>query len=107
MTLEQHRAFALSLPGVGEGDSCVNRKFFAGKKNFLFLGEKPDSWSIRLRLPPERFDEADPYDCRPGSIGWLKLELSSGEEAPAIVKEWVVESYTLLAPKKLVKQLQG
>lgn len=105
MTLEQLRAFALSLPEVGEGDSCVNRKFFAGKKNFLFLGEKPDSWSIRLRIPPERFDEADAFDCRPGSIGWLKMELGSGEEAPPIVCEWVVESYKLLAPKKLVKQL--
>jgi len=104
MTLEELRRYALSLPETTEGDSCVNRKFTAGKKNFLFLGEKPDRWDVRLKLGPSIPDaEALGYDA--GKIGWIKMEFAAGESAPSCTADWVRESYALIVPKRLSKLL--
>ncbi len=68
--------------------SCVNRAFSAGGKNFVFLGEKDDLCTLRLK--------------RAG--GWEKIEFDPSSPPPASdLEAWVDESFTLLAPKRVQK----
>ena len=83
---EAIRAHAMTFPQAGEGSSCVNRAFSAGGKNFVFLGEKADLCTLRLKL-------AD---------GWQKIEFAPDEAPPlADIQAWITESFFLLAPKKV------
>jgi hypothetical protein len=108
---EALRAAALALPETSEGSSCVNRAFKARKKNFLFLGEKPEGIRVMVKLGPS-LDEATalaaerPDQVTVGKGGWVTL-LFPADQAPdqALLEQWVQESFRLLAPKTLVAQL--
>ena len=104
MTPEEIRRTALALPETVEGSSCVNRAFTAGRKNFLFLGEKDDSWNVRLKLK-DSLPAAEALGYDGGKIGWIKMEFAPGETAPAETAAWIRESYRLIVPKRLSKQL--
>ncbi len=110
--LRRLRDRAVGYPEVNEGSSCVNRAFKARKKNFLFLGEKPDNRRIMLKLGPS-LDEAEGVvggrdGCTVGTNGWVTLNLAADGDVDAkLLERWVEESYRLLAPKTLVKQLDA
>lgn len=101
------RDFALSFPDSSEGSSCVNRAFKAGSKNFVFLGEKAERCTIRLKLDASADDvrarsaSDDRYEVCGG--GWTKI-VFDGQDAPAMddLRLWITESFLLLAPKKVV-----
>ena len=85
---EAIRRHAMTFPEATEGSSCVNRAFSAGGKNFVFLGEKDDLCTLRLK--------------RAG--GWEKIEFDPSSPPPASdLEAWVDESFTLLAPKRVQK----
>ena len=85
---EAVRRYAMTFPEAAEGSSCVNRAFSAGGKNFVFLGEKDDLCTLRLK--------------RAG--GWEKIEFDPASPPPASdLEAWVEESFTLLAPKRVQK----
>ena len=88
---EQIRRHAMSFPETTEGSSCVNRAFAAGGKNFLFLGEKADLVTLRLKLLED---------------GWTKLEFDPKDAPPlARIEEMTTESFGLLAPARVRKLL--
>lgn len=42
-----------------------------------------------------------------GKSGWVSVKLNAGEKVPLpLLKEWVLESYRAIAPKKLVATLE-
>ena len=83
---EAIRSHAMTFPETNEGSSCVNRAFSAGGKNFLFLGEKPDLCTLRLKL----------------TAGWQKIEFPPDDPPPLEqVEAWITECFFLLAPKKV------
>lgn len=86
------RDLAMSYPETTEGTSCVNRAFAAGGKNFVFLGEKDDLCTLRLKL----------------AGGWQKIEFPP-DEAPSDdqIRSWIDESFQLLAPARVRKLLAG
>ena len=103
------RAHAMSFPETEEGSSCVNRAFKAGGKNFVFLGEKDDTCTLRLKLDaslPEVTERAtaDPDRYEMGTGGWTKV-VFPGDDPPAAadLEQWVTESFFLLAPNKVQK----
>lgn len=105
--------FASSYPEVNESPSCVNRSFKAGKKSFLFLGEKPDGM-LRLMVKLDNgIDTAqavakeNPDGWKVGGPGWITGNFTE-EMAPPLdtLTAWIDESYRLLAPKTLVAQLE-
>lgn len=105
------RDHAMTYPETSEGASCVNRAFKVRKKNFLFVGEKDDgSCKVMLKLGPS-LDHAEGIakaDTRfeVGSNGWTTVRFGTSELPDAeLLKQWVDESYRLLAPKTLVKSL--
>lgn len=81
------REIALELPETDEGTSCVNRAFSAGGKNFVFLGEKGSAITLRLKLEDG---------------GWTKISFDAADAPDEDdLQAWIVESFRLLAPKKI------
>lgn len=108
---EALRAAALALPETSEGTSCVNRAFKVRKKNFLFVGEKPEGVRVMLKLG-EALPEAEalatdrPEQVSVGKGGWVTLTFPA-DRAPdrEMLKRWVVESFRTLAPKTLARRV--
>ncbi len=107
---------ALAYPEVTETPSCVNRSFKARKKSFLFLGEKPDGM-LRLMVKLEdakTIAEAEaaakdnPDGWSVNGPGWITGNFTN-DTAPAVetMTGWIDESFRLLAPKTLLKQLDS
>ncbi len=104
------RQAALSLPETSEGTSCVNRAFKVRKKNFLFVGEKEDQVRVMVRLGPSAEQAAELADPRieVGNHGWTTIRFAASDAPDTdLLLQWVSESYRLLAPKTLLKQLDG
>ncbi|MBI4955987.1 MAG: MmcQ/YjbR family DNA-binding protein [Myxococcales bacterium] len=107
-------AFALGLPGAyedhpwGEIVAKVNKKVFVffgtpeGNAEGFGMGVKlPASAALALELP---FVEPAGYGL--GKSGWVTVKFRPGELPPAaLLKEWIVESYRAVAPKKLAAAL--
>ncbi|MCA9176472.1 MAG: MmcQ/YjbR family DNA-binding protein [Planctomycetales bacterium] len=102
------RKIALRYPEVDEGSSCVNRAFKARGKSFLFLGGKPDVYTVRLKLADslpeaESLAQQHPDNYSVGSHGWTLITLPHSKAAPAgLLERWIAESFRLLAPAALV-----
>ena len=106
----QLRERALALPETSEGTSCVNRAFKVRKKNFCFLGEKPDSVRLMVKLNASLDEAAALNDPRisVGKMGWVTI-LFANDDVPdqALLASWIVESFRTLAPKTVVKKLDA
>jgi predicted DNA-binding protein (MmcQ/YjbR family) len=105
------RDLALSYPGVNEGDSCVNRAFKAGTKGFLYLGEKPDTYRVMVKLEKSlddaiKLSERDPDHYAVGTTRWVTIVLPHGQQPPpGQLESWIDESYRLQAGKKLLARI--
>ena len=102
---------ALEFPGVAEGDSCVKRAFKARTKGFLYLGEKEMTYNVMLKVGDSvdaatSFCAEQPEQRSIGKTNWVTLHFDSADEPPCFLNEWIEESYRLLAPRKLVSELE-
>ncbi|MFJ4982279.1 MmcQ/YjbR family DNA-binding protein [Streptomyces sp. NPDC088732] len=113
---EEVRAFALALPGAGEefpwGESVVK----AAKKVFVFLGVGDGSHPPRIGVKlkdPEVHEHAlsgpgaEPSGYGLGRAGWVSVPLAGGAPAADVLCEWVEESYRVIAPKRLIAELDA
>jgi predicted DNA-binding protein (MmcQ/YjbR family) len=114
---ERLLAAALSLPGAyedhpwGEDVAKVNRKVF------VFFGvadddRHPPGFGVKLTDPDVHaaalsIDGAAPSGYGLGKAGWVSVPLT-GELPPIdVLLEWVQESYRVIAPKRLVAELDA
>jgi len=109
--LQSLRDHALAFPETSEGSSCVNRAFKVRKKNFVFLGEKGDGMCrVMVKLGPslEAARARTDAGLSVGKTGWVTWNFP-GDQAPeaALLAAWVEESFRVLAPKTLIRQLDG
>lgn len=81
-------------------------------KNFVFSNLEGTSVSLRLSMDKARAVVATDPTASPtgyglGRHGWIDfdLSLSADEERWDIVREWVVTSYTLVAPERLAQNV--
>ncbi|MCE5289988.1 MAG: MmcQ/YjbR family DNA-binding protein [Nocardiaceae bacterium] len=83
-------------------------------KNFVFTS--PEATGITVKLPPEEAaalvasrESVTPTGYGLGRHGWVSIELGLDvSDAQWVeVEEWVEQSYRLVAPKTLVKQLDA
>jgi predicted DNA-binding protein (MmcQ/YjbR family) len=108
-------AFALGLPGGYEdhpwGDEAVakvNGKIFV----FFGAGEGTETVAIAVKLD-ESLEQAlmvpgaSPTGYGLGRAGWVTIPLGGGTPPPAVLKDWVEESYRRVAPKRLVADLDA
>jgi len=112
--LKQIRTFALSLPGTqpkspwpGHDDVAVN------DKTFVYLGLREGEVSVGVKLPVSRasvlaLPKTKPMAYGLGKSGWvsIRFEPSAGPPLDAI-KRWVMESYRVQAPKRVLRQLEA
>lgn len=88
----------------------MNRAFKVRKKNFLFVGEKKEHIYVMVKLGASLEKARAMKDPRVdiGKIGWVTLRFGEDEVLDTeLLSDWVVESYRVLGPKTLVRQLDG
>lgn len=110
------RAFALRLPEAAEefpwGESVIK----VNKKVFVFLGVEDGSYppAITVKLKDEDVHAhamtapgAEPAGYGLGKAGWVRIPLDEGVPSAELLSDWTEESYRVIAPKRLVKELDG
>src|SRR5262249_28540006 len=92
------------------GDHEVVR---VGKKVFLWLSAEDGGCFFGVRLPSS-IDAAltlpgiEPMAYGMAKWGWINATFKKGEAVPVeLIGKWLDESFRTVAPKKLVKQLDG
>jgi predicted DNA-binding protein (MmcQ/YjbR family) len=106
------REFALSLPEASEDFPWGETVAKVNRKVFVFLG--PDSGSGRP-LMTVKLDEshghalsiegAEPTGYGLGRAGWVNVPLHAEGVTLDLLRDWVEESYRIIAPKRLVAEL--
>ncbi len=101
------RERALLFPGAWEDDPWGDSVIKVGKKIFVFLGD--ETLTLKLAEAHEAamaVPGAKPTPYGLGKAGWVTIPLAGAPPAD-ILCDWLEESYRLIAPKKLVKELSS
>jgi predicted DNA-binding protein (MmcQ/YjbR family) len=109
---DQLREFALSLPEAaedfpwGESVAKVNRKIFA----FLGPASRSGPRLMTVKLVESHghamaVEGAEPTRYGLGRSGWVNVPLDAAEVTLDLLRDWVEESYRIVAPKRLVAEL--
>ncbi|MGW3668041.1 MmcQ/YjbR family DNA-binding protein [Streptomyces sp. NPDC005141] len=109
------REFALGLPGAAEDFPWGETVAKVNKKVFVFLGLDDGSYpmGITVKLKDEAAHAhaltapgAEPAGYGLGRAGWVRVPLEEqGAPAAELLCDWVEESYRVIAPKKLIAEL--
>jgi predicted DNA-binding protein (MmcQ/YjbR family) len=107
--------FALGLPGAWEDHPWEETVAKVGKKIFVFGGMDeghPGGPGIGMKLPssqPMALAQPGvvPSGYGLGKAGWVSVSLAQFPLPEDVLREWVLESYRAVAPKKLVAELDG
>ncbi len=109
------REYALSFPGATEDFPWGERVVKVKGKVFVFLGADPvpgGPIGFSVKLPESGPDALDLPFAKPtgyglGKSGWVSATFEPKDRPPVeILKEWILESYRAVAPKKLVAELE-
>ena len=99
-------AFALSLPEAQEDHPWGDTVAKVGKKIFVFVGA--DRITVKLEESHAHalsIDGAAPTGYGLGRAGWVTVPIAG---IPLdLLREWIEESYRIVAPKRLVTVLDG
>jgi predicted DNA-binding protein (MmcQ/YjbR family) len=104
--------FALSLPGAHEDHPWGETVAKVGAKVFAFFGadESPNpGMTVKLRESNQAalgVPGAIPARYGLGKSGWVTLSFRTEAMPPfGVLSDWVEESYRLVAPKRLIAEL--
>ena len=104
--------FALALPGAWEDHPWGEVVAKVGKKVFVFFGsdESPHWPGMTVKLldshePALGVPGAGPTGYGLGKSGWVDIPFRDANLSLGVLTDWVEESYRLVAPKKLIAQL--
>jgi predicted DNA-binding protein (MmcQ/YjbR family) len=105
------RTFALSLPGASEDHPWGEDVAKAGGKIFVFLGS---GQSTRMTVKLEEshghalsIEGAKVTGYGLGTSGWVTVPLRAPGISVDLLRDWVEESYRIVAPKRLLAELEG
>ena len=100
--------FALGLPDAQEDFPWGDRVVKVRGKIFVFLGGTAPTITVKLvesHAHALSVDGAEPTGYGLGKAGWLTVPVSG---LPiATLRDWVEESYRIVAPKRLVAELDA
>jgi predicted DNA-binding protein (MmcQ/YjbR family) len=105
-------AFALSLPEASEDQPWEDDTVAKVRgKIFVFFGG-PESRSMTVKLVESNAHALSIEGARPsgyglGKHGWVTLPLQADGVTASILRDWIEESYRIVAPRALVAQLDG
>ena len=109
-------AYAAAFPGAWEDHPWDHTVMKVGAKIFVFFGgaAMPDDvLSVTVKLPISyEMALTLPYMKGAGhglwKAGWAQLTQHSGDDVDLVtIRGWIDQSFRAVAPKKLVKQLDG
>jgi predicted DNA-binding protein (MmcQ/YjbR family) len=106
------RDFALSLPDAWEDFPWGERVGKVDKKVFVFFGHddetKPSLITVKLVESHGHalaIEGAAPTGYRLGRAGWVNVPVQAEGVTPELLRDWIEESYRIVAPKRLVAGL--
>src|SRR5262249_29557354 len=105
------RAFALSLPGAWEDFPWGERVAKVDKKIFVFFGhDETEPWLITVKLVESHghalaIEGSAPTGYGLGRAGWVTVPVEAEGVTPEVLRDWIEESYRIVAPKRLVAEL--
>ena len=107
--------FALSLPGAYEDHPWEETVAKVGKNVFVFFGsDQSPGWpgmTVKLRESNQAalgVPGAAPTGYGLGKAGWVSLSFNGDTAPPAgVLEDWIEESYRLVAPKRLIAELDA
>jgi predicted DNA-binding protein (MmcQ/YjbR family) len=106
------REFALSLPEAFEDTPWEDDVVVKVRgKIFVFLG--PAGWrQITVKLAESHahalsIEGAEPAGYGLGKAGWVTVPVRADGVTIALLRDWVEESYRIVAPKRLAAALDG
>jgi predicted DNA-binding protein (MmcQ/YjbR family) len=109
---DEVRAFALSLAGAYEDFPWGERVVKVNGKVFVFLGDDdragPPLMTVKLVESHGHalaIEGAQPSGYGLGKAGWVNVPLEADEVTLDLLRDWVEESYRIVAPKPLVAEL--
>ena len=110
------RAFALGLPGATEDFPWGERVAKVSGKVFVFLGLDPvpgGEMGLSVKLPASAEEALElpftaPTGYGLGKSGWVTAKFGEKDAPPiGILEAWIQESYSVIAPKKMVAEMQA
>ena len=107
------RDFALAYPGAHEEFPWGERVVKVKGKVFVFLGRDEGGLGLSVKLPRSGLlalgmPFASPTGYGLGKAGWVSVQFGPKDKLPMdVLKAWIDESYRAVAPKTLVKTLEG
>ena len=102
--------FALGLPEAYEDHPWDETVAKVRKKVFVFFGGTPKLMTVKLAESHAHalsIDGAEPTGYGLGHSGWVNVPVDSPELSHELLCDWIEESYRIVAPKRLVAQLDG
>jgi predicted DNA-binding protein (MmcQ/YjbR family) len=106
--------FALVMPGAYEDHPWEETVVKVNKKVFVFLGsEESPMWpamTVKLVDSHEQalaVPGAEPTGYGLGKSGWVTVPFDTKLPPFGVLTDWVEESYRLVAPKRLVAELDA
>jgi predicted DNA-binding protein (MmcQ/YjbR family) len=112
-TRDKVRVFALSLPEAVEDHPWGEDVAKVRGKIFVFLGSgTPPSRRMSVKLAESHghalsIEGAAPTGYGLGKGGWVTVPLRGPGVSIDLLRDWVEESYRIVAPKRLVAALDG
>jgi predicted DNA-binding protein (MmcQ/YjbR family) len=107
------REFALGLPEAYEDFPWEESVVKVTKKIFVFLGvedSKTPAVSVKLRDSHDQaltVEGAAPTGYGLGRAGWVTVPLTGAPPPLDVLRDWVAESYQIVAPKRLAAELDA
>ena len=106
---DQVHDFALSLPEAVEDHPWGEDVVKVRRKIFVFLGP-PGARRMTVKLEESHahalsIDGAERTGYGLGAAGWVTVPLKAEGLTIGLLREWVEESYRIVAPKRLVATL--
>jgi predicted DNA-binding protein (MmcQ/YjbR family) len=106
-------SFALGFPGAYEDHPWDEDVAKVGKKVFVFLGvpdRETPGMTVKLRESRDHalsVPGAAPTGYGLGKSGWVDVPFRDTTPPLDVLRDWVEESYRLVAPKKLIAELEA
>ena len=104
--------FALSLPDAVEEHPWEETVAKVRRKVFVFFNGDPARDRITVKLVESHghalaIEGAAPSGYGLGKSGWVTLAVDASGLDHALLCDWIEESYRIIAPKRLVAELDG
>lgn len=102
--------FALSLPEAVEDHPWNETVAKVRKKVFVFFGGDPARQRITVKLVESHghalsIEGAEPSGYGLGKAGWVTVPVDAEGVELDLLCDWIEESYRIVAPKRLVSEL--